>query len=49
MRLPDTELTPNCNITAAFRFSVACIAVGHPAETKEPRTRFNPAYVRFEK
>src|ERR1035441_6778882 len=28
---------------------VACIAIGFPAETKEPRTRFNPAYVRFEK
>jgi nitroreductase len=27
---------------------VACIAIGHPAETKEPRTRFNPDYVRFE-
>lgn len=27
---------------------VACIAVGHPAETKEPRTRFNPDYVRYE-
>ncbi len=27
---------------------VACIAVGYPAETKEPRTRFNPDYVRFE-
>jgi nitroreductase len=27
---------------------VACIAIGHPAETKEPRTRYNPAYVRFE-
>lgn len=24
---------------------VACIAIGHPAETKEPRTRFNPDYV----
>jgi nitroreductase len=28
---------------------VACIAIGYPAETKEPRTRFNPEYVRFEK
>jgi nitroreductase len=28
---------------------VACIAIGHPAETKEPRTRFNPDYVRYEK
>jgi nitroreductase len=27
---------------------VACIAIGYPAETKEPRTRFNPDYVRFE-
>jgi nitroreductase len=27
---------------------VACIAVGHPAKTKEPRSRFNPDYVRFE-
>ncbi len=27
---------------------VACIAIGHSAETKEPRTRFNPDYVRFE-
>lgn len=27
---------------------VACIAIGHPAETKEPRTRFNADYVRFE-
>jgi nitroreductase len=27
---------------------VACIAIGHPAETKEPRTRFNPSYVRIE-
>jgi nitroreductase len=27
---------------------VACIAIGHPAETKEPRTRFNTDYVRFE-
>jgi nitroreductase len=27
---------------------VACIAIGYPAETKEPRTRFNPNYVRFE-
>jgi nitroreductase len=26
---------------------VACIAIGHPAETKEPRTRFNPDYVRW--
>lgn len=28
---------------------VAAIAVGHPAESKEPRTRFNAAYVRSEK
>jgi nitroreductase len=28
---------------------VACIAIGYAAETKEPRTRFNPDYVRFEK
>src|ERR1017187_1679621 len=28
---------------------VACIAIGYPAETKDPRTRFNPDYVRFEK
>jgi nitroreductase len=28
---------------------VACIAIGYPAEPKEPRTRFNPDYVRFEK
>jgi nitroreductase len=28
---------------------VACIAIGHPAETKESRTRFNADYVRFEK
>jgi nitroreductase len=27
---------------------VACIAIGYPAETKEPRTRFNREYVRFE-
>jgi nitroreductase len=27
---------------------VACIAIGHPAETKEPRTRFSPEYVRYE-
>jgi nitroreductase len=27
---------------------VACIAIGYPAETKEPRTRFNADYVRFE-
>ncbi len=28
---------------------VACIAIGQPGETKEPRTRFNPAYVHQEK
>jgi nitroreductase len=28
---------------------VACVAVGHPAERQKPRTRFNPAYVHFEK
>jgi len=28
---------------------VACIAIGHPAETKEARTRFNRDYVHFEK
>jgi nitroreductase len=27
---------------------IACIAVGYAAESKEPRTRFNPNYVRFE-
>ena len=27
---------------------VACIAIGCPAETKEPRTRFNRDYVHFE-
>lgn len=27
---------------------VACIALGHPAEAKEPRTRFNPACVHRE-
>jgi nitroreductase len=27
---------------------VACLAIGYPAETKEPRTRFNPAYVHEE-
>ncbi len=27
---------------------VACIALGPPGETKEPRTRFNPDFVRFE-
>ena len=28
---------------------VACIAIGYPAEAKEPRTRFNRHYVHFEK
>ena len=28
---------------------VACIAIGHPAEVKEPRTRFNRDYVHLEK
>ncbi len=28
---------------------VACVALGHPAEAKEPRTRFNREYVHFEK
>jgi len=28
---------------------VACVAVGHPGEQKEPRTRYNAAYVHFEK
>ena len=28
---------------------VACIAIGHPAETKEPRTRFNRDYVHLDK
>jgi nitroreductase len=27
---------------------VACIAIGHPAETKDPRTRLNPDYIHFE-
>ncbi len=27
---------------------VCAIAIGYPGETKEPRTRFNPAFVRFE-
>jgi len=27
---------------------VACIAIGHPGEAKEPRTRFNRDYVHFE-
>lgn len=28
---------------------VSVIALGHPAETKEPRTRYNPDFVRFGK
>lgn len=28
---------------------VSCIAIGHPAETKEPRTRFNRDYVHADK
>ncbi len=28
---------------------VSCISLGHPAETKPPRTRFTPDYVHFEK
>lgn len=28
---------------------VACIAIGSPGETKEPRTRFNRDYVHFDK
>jgi nitroreductase len=32
----------------AWVIPVACVAIGHPAETKEPRTRFNPDYVRVE-
>ena len=27
---------------------VACISIGHPAESKEPRTRFNPEYVHLD-
>jgi len=27
---------------------VACIAIGHPAEAKEPRTRLNPGYIHLE-
>jgi len=38
LKLPRESLIP-----------VACIAIGYPAETKEPRTRFNSAYVRFER
>jgi nitroreductase len=28
---------------------VACISIGYPAERQEPRTRFNPNHVHFEK
>jgi nitroreductase len=28
---------------------VSGICIGHPGETKEPRTRFNPDYVRYER
>lgn len=28
---------------------VACVAVGHPGESKDPRSRYNPAYVHYEK
>lgn len=28
---------------------VACIAIGQPGEAKEPRTRFNQGYIRYEK
>ena len=28
---------------------VACVALGHPGEKKEPRSQFNPAYVHREK
>jgi nitroreductase len=28
---------------------VACISIGHPGESKEPRTRFNREYVHYEK
>jgi nitroreductase len=28
---------------------VACIAIGYAAETKEPRSRFKPEYVRYER
>lgn len=27
---------------------VACVAVGYPVEFKEPRTRYNPAFVHYE-
>jgi nitroreductase len=28
---------------------IACIAVGYPAETKAPRTRFDPRYVHYDR
>jgi len=28
---------------------VACIAIGHPAEKKEPRTRYNETYVHYDR
>lgn len=28
---------------------VACVAIGHPGEHKEPRTRYNPAYIHHDK
>jgi nitroreductase len=28
---------------------VCCLAIGRPGEVKQPRTRYNPAYVHFEK
>ena len=28
---------------------IAAIAIGHPGETKEPRTRYNDDYVHWEK
>jgi nitroreductase len=28
---------------------VACISIGYPTEVKEPRTRFNPDYVHFDR
>jgi nitroreductase len=28
---------------------ISCVAIGYPAEQKEPRTRYNEAYVHYEK
>jgi len=28
---------------------VSCLAIGYPAETKEPRTRFKPEHVHLER